>query len=67
MAPVCIQAKLVNHFKGVFAPVLNIDQGIKQGRTVIPFKTVRLPQNFRSGKHIRRNDPIQQSGKLSIG
>lgn len=66
VAAVGVDAELVDHLKGVFAPVLDIDQGVEQRRAVVSLKAVALAQVPRGRKDIERDDLIQQSSKLGI-
>ena len=46
VAVVGVDAELVDDFKRVFAPVLNVDQGVVQGRAVIAREAVALAEDF---------------------
>ena len=62
-----VDAQLAHHLEVVFAPVLDVHQRVVQRRTVVAGKGVDAAQGFGSGKHIRRDDVIQQACKLGVG
>ena len=66
MAVVRVDTKLVNHLKGVFAPVLNIDERVVERRPVITDKMVPFAQDSGRHKNIRRDDFVKQTLKLPI-
>ena len=67
VAIVRVDAELVDDLEGVFAPVLDVDEGVVQRRAVIAGEAVDLPEGLRGGEDIRRDDLIQQAGKLGVG
>ena len=67
VAVVRVDTELVDDLKMVLAPVLQVDEGIVQGRAVIACETVDLPQGLRGGEDIWGDDLIEQAGKLRIG
>ena len=66
MAVIGVDAKLVDYLEGIFAPLPDVDQGVKECLTIVPIKAVALTQMTGSGENIRSNNLIQQSGKLCI-
>ncbi len=67
VAVIRVDAELVNDLEGVFAPVLDVDQGVVQGRAVIAGEGIELAKDFGGGEDIGRDDLVKQSGKLGIG
>ena len=67
VAVVRIDAELVNDFEVVFAPVLDVDEGVVQGRAVVTGETADGPKGLRGGENIRGDDLIQQAGELGVG
>ena len=66
MAVAGVDAELVDHLKAVFAPLPDVDQGVKQWLAIVALEAVALPQMPCSSKNVRGNDQIQQPGKLGI-
>lgn len=67
VAVVRVDAELVHDLKGVFAPVLDVDQGVVQRRAVIAGEGVDLAEGLGGGEDIRRDDLVEQAGELAIG
>jgi hypothetical protein len=67
VAVVRVDAELVDDLEVVFAPVLDVDQGVVQRRAVVAGEAVDAAQGLGSGEDIRRDDLIQQAGELGIG
>ena len=66
VAVVRVDAKLVDDLEVVFAPVPDVDQRVVQRRPIVAGEGVDIAQGLRGGEDIRRNDLIQQAGKLGI-
>ena len=66
VAIVCIYAELVNNLKGVLAPIFDIDQCVKERRTVVALKAVAFAQKPRGVEHVRGNNLFQQAGKFTV-
>ena len=66
MAVTGVDAKLVDYLEGIFAPLPDVDQGVKECLTIVPIKAVAFAQMTGGGENIRGNNLIQQSGKLCI-
>ena len=66
MAVVGVDAQLIDHLEGVLAPVLDVDQGVKQRRAVVPLETVPFAQDAGRHEYVRRNDLLHQSGELIL-
>ena len=56
VAVVGVDAKLVNYLKGVFAPVLDVDQGVVERCAVVAGKGVAPAQGAGGGEHVGGND-----------
>ena len=67
VAVVCINAKLVDDFKVVFAPVLDIDQGEFQRGTVFAGEFAFFAQCLCGGEYISGDDLIAQAGEFGVG
>jgi len=67
VAVVGIDAKLVDDFKGVFAPVVNVDQSVVERSAVVACEAVAFAQSAGSGKDIRGDDFVEEAGELTIG
>ena len=67
VAVIGIDAELIDDFKVILAPVLDIDQRVIQRRAVIAAEGIDAAQNLGGCKHIRRDDFIQQARKFPIG
>ncbi len=67
VAVVRVDAELVDDLEGVFAPVLDVDQGVVQRRAVIAGEGIDLAKDLGGGEDIGRDDLVEQSGKLGIG
>ncbi|GEM_PF-1974162 len=66
VAVVGVDAELVDGFEGVFAPVLDVDQGVVQRCAVVTSKGVDLAERLGSGENIGGDDLVKQPGELSI-
>ncbi len=53
-----VDSQLVDHLKGIFAPVLDIDQGIEEWGAIFTLEAVALTQDFGGGKHISADNLI---------
>jgi hypothetical protein len=67
VAVVRVDAELVDDLEVVFAPVLDVDQGVVQRRAVVAGEGVDAAQGLGGGEDIRGDDLIQQAGELGIG
>ena len=67
VAVVRVDAELADDLEGVFAPVLDVDEGVVQRRAVIAGEAVDGPQGLRGGEDIRGDDLVEQAGELGIG
>ena len=67
VAVVRVDAKLVDDLEGVFAPVLDVDQGVVQWRAVVAGEGVDLAESLGGGEDIGRDDLFEQAGELGVG
>ncbi len=67
VANVSVDAQLVDHFESVLAPVLDVNEGVKERCAVVPLKAIKLTKMLGSGKHIGCDNLIKQTGELGIG
>lgn len=67
VAVVRVDAELVNDLEVVFAPVLDVDEGVVQRRAIVPGEVIDLAKGLGCGEDIRSDDFIEQAGELAIG
>ena len=67
VAVVGVDAQLLNDFEVVLAPVLDVDQGVGQGRAVIAGEVVFLAQDAGGGEDVGDGQLFQQALELAIG
>ena len=67
VAVVGIDAELVDDLEVVFAPVLDVDQGVVQRRAVIAGERFPVPKGLRGGEHIRCDDLVEQPLEFAVG
>ena len=61
VAVICVYAELVDNFKGVLAPVLDIDQCVEERCAVVAFKAVAFAQKSGGAEHVWGNNLFQQA------
>jgi hypothetical protein len=61
VAVVRIDAELVDNLKAVFAPILDVDQGVVERGAIIAFKAVAPTQGVRGGEYVGRGNLLQKS------
>jgi hypothetical protein len=66
VAVVCVDAQLVDDLEGVFAPVLDVDQGEIERSAVVAGEAAALAQRSGGGEHVRANDFFEQAGKFAL-
>ena len=66
VAVVRVDAELVDDLEVVFAPVLEVHEGVVQRRAVVATETVDAAQGLRRGEDIRHDDFIQEAGELGV-
>ena len=62
-----IDAKLIDDFKAVFAPVARIHQRKGKRRSVIPLKRMKFAKRTGRLVHVTADDHIHEAGKLGVG
>ena len=67
MAVVGVDAELIDDLVVVFAPVLDVDEGVVQRRAVVASEAVHAAQGLGSGEDIRRDDLVEQTGEFGVG
>ena len=67
VAVVGVDTKLVDDFVVVFAPVLDIDQGVVQVRAVVASEGTALAQGSGSDKDVVGDDLVEQSLEFGVG
>lgn len=66
MAVVGIDPELVDDLEVVFAPVLQVHQGVVQRRAIVAGEGIDAAQGLGGSEDIRRDDLIEQAGELCI-
>ena len=66
VAVVCVDPELVDDFEGVFAPVLDVDQGEVQRRAVVPSKAVYVAQRAGGGEDVGGDDLFEEALELAF-
>jgi len=66
VAVVGVDAELVDDLECVFAPVLDVDQGVVQRRPIVAGEAIALAQGARSGEDIGRDDFLEQARELAF-
>jgi hypothetical protein len=66
MAVVSVNAQLVDDFTVLLAPVLDVNQGVAQLRSVVALKTVDVAKPLGSAVDIGRDKAVEQALKLAI-
>ncbi len=66
MTVVRVDAELVNDLEVVFAPVLEIDEGVVEGRAVVAGEGVDGAEGLRGGEDIRGDDFVAEAGELGV-
>ncbi|OPZ61164.1 MAG: hypothetical protein BWY88_00346 [Synergistetes bacterium ADurb.Bin520] len=66
VAVVGVDAQLVDHLEGVFAPVFDVDQGVLEGCAVVALEGVALAHDAGGDEDVRGDDALQQSVKLVV-
>jgi hypothetical protein len=59
-AVVGIDAKLVDDLEGVFAPVLDVDEGVVKGGAVVTGEAVDLAEKGCGGEDVRGDDLVKE-------
>lgn len=67
VAVVRVDAQLVDDLEGVFAPVLDVDQGVIERSAVVAGKTVAVAQRAGGGEDVRGDDFFDQTREFAIG
>ena len=66
VAVVRVDAQLVDHLKGVFAPVFDVDQGVVERRAVIAGEGVDAAQGAGGSENIGGDDVFKQAFEFAI-
>ena len=64
MAIVRVDTELIDHLEGVFAPVLDVDEGVVKRRSVIAGEAVALTKGAGCSENIGRDDLFEQTLKF---
>ena len=67
VAVVGVDAELVDHLEGVFAPVLDVDQGVVQRRAIVAGEIVDRAEGAGGGEDVRRDDLLQKALEFAFG
>ncbi len=67
MAVVGVDAELVDHLEAVFAPLLDVDQGVVEWCAIVALEAVAFAQIPGGGENVRGDNQVEQPGELGIG
>jgi hypothetical protein len=67
VAVVGVDAELADDLVGVFAPVLDVNEGVVQRRAVVAGEGVDLAEDLGGGEDVGGDDLFEQAGELGIG
>ena len=67
VAVVGVDAELADDFKGVLAPVLDVDQRVVERRAVVAGEGVALAEGVGGGEDVGRDDLVEQAIELGVG
>ena len=67
VAVVGVDAELVDDLEGVFAPVLDVDEGVVERRAVVAGEAVALAERAGGGEDVGRDDLVEQAVELAVG
>ena len=67
MAVIRIDAKLIDDFEVVLAPVLDVNEGVVERRAVVADECFPVPQRAGGFVHVWCDDLIEESLELSVG
>ena len=67
MAVVGIDAELIDDFEGVLAPVLDVDEGVVERRTVVADEGFPVAEGPGGFVNVRGDDLIEESLELAVG
>ena len=67
VAVVGVDTELADDLVGVFAPVLDVDEGVVQRRAVVAGEGIDLAEGLGGGEDIGRDDLFKQAGELGVG
>ncbi len=66
MAVVRIDAELIDDLEMVFAPVLDVDEGVVEWRAVIADESLPVPEGAGGFVHVRRDDFVEEPPEFAI-
>ena len=66
VAVVRVDAELVDDLEVVYAPVLEVDEGVVQRRAVVASERVDPPQGLGGGEDVGGDDLVEESGELGV-
>ncbi len=66
MAVICIDAELIDDLESVFAPVLDVDEGVVERCTVIADKGFAAPEGTGGFVNVRCDNFVEESLKLAV-
>ena len=67
MAVVRIDAELIDDLEVVFAPVLDVDEGVVERRAVVADERLPVPEGTCGFVHVGCDDLIEESLELAVG
>ncbi len=66
-AVVGVDAKLVDDLEGVFAPVLDVDEGVVERGAVVAGEAVDLAEQGRGGEDVGGDDLVEEALEFAVG
>ena len=66
VAVVRIDAELPDDLEGVFAPVLDVDEGVVQRRAVVAGEGIDLAEDLGGSENVGGDDLVEEAGELAI-
>lgn len=66
-AVVGVDAELVDDLEGVFAPVLDVEEGVVERSAVVAGEAVDLAEQGRGGEDIGSDDLIEKALEFAVG
>jgi hypothetical protein len=66
-AVVGVDTKLVDDLEGVFAPVLDVDEGVVERGAVVADEAVDLAEQGRGGENVGGDDLVEEALEFAVG
>ena len=66
-AVISVYAELVDDLEGVFAPVLDVNEGVVEWGAVVAGETVDFAEQSRGGEDVRGDDLVEEALEFAVG